>query len=96
MQKVESLSKASLFFCGGKHGGSSAERDDLHANRRAVFPIDNDVGEVGGTGDLYAYRREKAAGDRYRLDRLVDGTGADRLQLDMGPVLDHSGDGARH
>ena len=76
-----------------RHGVS---RLDGETDGGSIFPVDHDVGERGSAHDFDAYRREETARDGDRLYRLVDGSCADRLNLDVGTILDHARNGARN
>src|ERR671930_1957372 len=69
---------------------------DQEADAGPLLPIDGDVDEGGHTHDVDAAGRHVTARDRDRLDRLIDGAGADRLYLDTRVAADHARDRAGH
>ena len=62
--------------------------------RRALFPIDLDVGKGRDADEIDAVRRDKAAGNRDGLDGLVERAGPDGLHLRTAILTDHAGQSA--
>src|SRR5207248_1928730 len=62
----------------------------------ALLAVDRDVYEGGDADQLQPAGRHVAPGDRDGLDGLVDGPGADGLNLHPRLRADHARDGARH
>ena len=67
---------------------------DRETDCRARLPVNEDVGEHRRAGDIKAGRNQKAARNGNGLDGLVDGTGADALNVDGDAIFDHAGNGA--
>ena len=67
---------------------------DRETDCRARLPVNEDVGEHRRAGDIKAGRNQKAARNGNGLDSLVDGTGADALDVDGDAIFDHAGNGA--
>ena len=59
--------------------------------RRALFPIDLDVGKGRDADEIDAVRRDEAAGNRDGLDGLVERAGPDGLHLRTAILADHAG-----
>ena len=67
---------------------------DGKTDGRARLSVDEDVGEHRRAGNIEASGNQKAARDGHGLNGLVDGTGADTLNVDGYAIFDHAGDGA--
>src|SRR5207244_2149516 len=67
---------------------------DEEADPGALLPVDGDVDEGRDPHQVDAAGGNVAARDGDGLDRLVDGPGADGLDLDLPLAADHPGDGA--
>src|SRR5207302_1416725 len=62
------------------------------ADAGALLAVDRDVDEGGDADQVDAAGGDVAPGDGDRLDGLVDGSGADRLDLDLVRAPDDTGD----
>ena len=72
--------------------GSARLHNEL--DRRALFPIDLDVGKGRDADEIDAVRRDEAAGNRDGLDGLIERAGPDGLHLRTAILADHAGQSA--
>jgi len=71
-------------------------RLDEEPDGRALFAIDLDVGESGTTDEVDPGRGNEATRDSDRFDRLIQGPGANGLDLNDAALSDDSGECAGH
>jgi hypothetical protein len=86
------VSAAVRGYGGELQGGRALE--DCQAHCRALVTLYLHLGKAGDDGQVHIVLLQVAAGDGNRLDGLVDGAGADRLDLRIALLAHDAGNSA--